>query len=252
MGKYEKDRVKNSREKVATSIFQTLMSRLLCGQGRIWPNFELIQALMYVIITCKYEKDPNRFFHYKSMGIFSDAKGQLTPQSVVETRQISNSSKLSCMSLLPAIMKRIGSKTADKKWQHRFPHYNPMGAICCHGNQSPDPIWSKTLCSISPAPMMLQIKFDCDRPAGLRDIHAWKFERTHGHQLDSHPINNKLTLCAFGSGELKTKQVGYFVNWHRMHLCVKNIHSFIFVLWRQRLDLVSSGMRFSMPLLCFL
>ena len=26
--------------------------------GRIWPNFELIQALMYVIVTCKYEKDP--------------------------------------------------------------------------------------------------------------------------------------------------------------------------------------------------
>ena len=26
--------------------------------GLIWPNFDLIQALMYVIITCKYEKDP--------------------------------------------------------------------------------------------------------------------------------------------------------------------------------------------------
>ena len=24
----------------------------------IWPNVELIQALMYVIITCKLEKDP--------------------------------------------------------------------------------------------------------------------------------------------------------------------------------------------------
>ena len=24
---------------------------------RIWPNFELIQALIYVIVTCKYEKD---------------------------------------------------------------------------------------------------------------------------------------------------------------------------------------------------
>ena len=24
---------------------------------RIWPNFELIQALMYVIVTCIYEKD---------------------------------------------------------------------------------------------------------------------------------------------------------------------------------------------------
>ena len=23
-----------------------------------WPNFKLIQALMYVIFTCKYENDP--------------------------------------------------------------------------------------------------------------------------------------------------------------------------------------------------
>ena len=25
--------------------------------GRIWPNFELIQALIHVLITCKYEKN---------------------------------------------------------------------------------------------------------------------------------------------------------------------------------------------------
>ena len=31
-----------------------------------------------------------------------------------------------------------------------FPHYNPMGALCCHGNQSSDTIWPKTLCSQSP------------------------------------------------------------------------------------------------------
>ena len=29
---------------------------VVCGQ--IWPNYQLIQALMYVIVTCKYEKDP--------------------------------------------------------------------------------------------------------------------------------------------------------------------------------------------------
>ena len=26
--------------------------------GCIWPNFELIQALIHVLITCKYEKNP--------------------------------------------------------------------------------------------------------------------------------------------------------------------------------------------------
>ena len=31
---------------------------LLSGSGRIRPNFELMQALMYVIVTCKYKKDP--------------------------------------------------------------------------------------------------------------------------------------------------------------------------------------------------
>ena len=25
--------------------------------SRIWPNFKLIQAVMYVIVTCKYEMD---------------------------------------------------------------------------------------------------------------------------------------------------------------------------------------------------
>ena len=25
--------------------------------GRIWPNFELIQALIHVLVTCKYEKN---------------------------------------------------------------------------------------------------------------------------------------------------------------------------------------------------
>ena len=30
------------------------------------------------------------------------------------------------------------------EWSQHFPHYNPMGAIRCHGHQSSDPIWPKT------------------------------------------------------------------------------------------------------------
>ena len=30
------------------------------------------------------------------------------------------------------------------EWSQNFPHNNPMGAICCHGNQSSDLIWPKT------------------------------------------------------------------------------------------------------------
>ena len=57
--KYEKDQMKNSREKVETPIFPIItLSVTMETSGWIWPNFELIQALMYVINTCKYEKDP--------------------------------------------------------------------------------------------------------------------------------------------------------------------------------------------------
>ena len=41
--------------------------------------------------------------------------------------RISNSSKLSCMLSLPANMKRIRSRTAQKKWRYHFSHYKPMG-----------------------------------------------------------------------------------------------------------------------------
>ena len=111
------------------------------------------------------------FPHYKSMGIFPDAQGQLTPQSLVRSGPISNSFQMLWMSLLPARLKKIRSKIKALEWSQDFPHYNPMGAICCHGNQSSDPIWPKTYCSLSPIPMMLQLKFYCDRPAGYGNIH---------------------------------------------------------------------------------
>ena len=50
------------------------------------------------------------FSHYKSMGIFPDAQGQLTPQSLVRSGRISNSSEMLWMSSLPASMKKIRSK----------------------------------------------------------------------------------------------------------------------------------------------
>ena len=57
--KYEKDQMKNSRDKVETPFFPIItLSVTMETSGWIWPNFKLIQALMYVIITGKYEKDP--------------------------------------------------------------------------------------------------------------------------------------------------------------------------------------------------
>ena len=79
------------------------------------------------------------------------------------------------MSSLPASIKRVGSKTTEKRWNH-FPHFNSMGAFCCHGNQSFDPICPKTFCSLSLTPMMLHIKYDQDWPTGIRDIQVQKCE----------------------------------------------------------------------------
>ena len=76
-----------------------------------------------------------------------------------------------------------------------------MGAFCCHGNQSFDPIFPKTLYSLSPTPVMLHITFDQDWPTGFRDIQVWRC----GRRTDDGPlVYYKLTLWAFGSGELKS------------------------------------------------
>ena len=67
------------------------------------PKFELIQAFMHVLDTCKNEEDPIKMkalecsqdvSHYKSKGIFPDAQGQLTPQSLVRSGRITNSSEI--------------------------------------------------------------------------------------------------------------------------------------------------------------
>ena len=60
---------------------------------------------------------------------FLDTEGQVALWYWVGSGRISNTSKLLCMSLLPARMKRMRSKTAEKKWQHRFTHYKPMGIL---------------------------------------------------------------------------------------------------------------------------
>ena len=49
------------------------------------------------------------FPHYKSMGIFSNAQGQLTLQSLVKSGPNSNSSEILCLSSLPARMKKTRS-----------------------------------------------------------------------------------------------------------------------------------------------
>ena len=72
---------------------------------------------MIVLLTCKNKEDP-----FKNDGArvfttlyidFSDAQGQITLKSVVVSCRNWNSSRLSCMSLLPTIMKMIHTKMKE-------------------------------------------------------------------------------------------------------------------------------------------
>ena len=69
--KYEEDPIKNEGARVDTTLYS---------------NFSVAQGQ----ITLECSQD---FSHYKSMGIFPDAQGQLTLQSTVQSGQISNSVK---------------------------------------------------------------------------------------------------------------------------------------------------------------
>ena len=73
---------------------------------------------MDVLVTCQYEEDPikNRGARvFTTLYInFSDAQGQITLELVVVSGRNLNSSKLSCMSSLPARMKKIQLTSSPK------------------------------------------------------------------------------------------------------------------------------------------
>ena len=53
------------------------------GEIRTHPSFHVCPSIL--------QECSQHFTHYKSMEIFSDAQGQLTPQSLVRSGRISNS-----------------------------------------------------------------------------------------------------------------------------------------------------------------
>ena len=83
---------------------------------------------------------------------------------MVGSSRISNSSKLSCMLSLPASMKRIRSRTAEKKWRHRFSHYKPMG------------IFSRSMAANSAVGGPIRLKFKLVR-ALMHVIVTCKYEK---------------------------------------------------------------------------
>ena len=86
---------------------------------------------MVVLLTCKNEEDPiknrgTRVFTTLNIN-FSDAQGQITLELVVVFGRNLNSSKLSCMSSLPARMRLIKSKMKELECSQDFSHYKSMG-----------------------------------------------------------------------------------------------------------------------------
>ena len=155
--KYEEDPIKNRGARVFTTLYINfsdaqgqIILELSVVSGRNLNSSKLscmssLPARMRMIESKMKELECSQdYSHYNSMGIFPVAQGQLTPQSLVESGPNSNLSEILWLSSLPASMKKIGSKMKGLTCSQHFPHYNPMGAIRCHGNQSSDRIWSKT------------------------------------------------------------------------------------------------------------
>ena len=92
-------------------MFTTLYINFLDAQGQItlelavvsgrnlnssklsWMSF-LPARMRMIELKIKELECSQDFFHYKSMGIFPDAQGQLTPQYLVRSGRISNSSEI--------------------------------------------------------------------------------------------------------------------------------------------------------------
>ena len=155
--KNEEDPIKIEGARVVTTLFINFSST----QGQLTPksvmescrNSNSSKFLWLVLLSARMKKIhpkmkvlewSQHFSHYKSMGIFPDAQGQLTHKSLVGSCRIWNPFKNLWLSLLSARIQKNKSKMKELEWSQDFPHYNPMGAICCHGNHSSDPILPKT------------------------------------------------------------------------------------------------------------
>ena len=118
--KYEEDPIKNEGARVDTPLYSNFSDAqgqitlvLVSVSGRNLNSSKLscmssLHARMRMIDSKMKELECSQHFsHYKSMGIFPDAQGQLTPQSLIRSGRISNSSEMLWMFSLPASMKKI-------------------------------------------------------------------------------------------------------------------------------------------------
>ena len=105
--KYEEDPIKNEGARVDTTLYSnfsdaqgqiTLVLVSVSGRNLNSSKFSCMSSLparMRMIDSKMKELECSQdFSHYKSMGFFPDAQGQLTPQSLVESGRNSNFSEI--------------------------------------------------------------------------------------------------------------------------------------------------------------
>ena len=85
---------------------------------------------MVFLVACKNEEDPIKNEGARVVTTlfinFSDAQGQLTLNSVMESCRNSNSCELLWLVLLPARMKKIHPKMNVLEWSQHFFHYKSI------------------------------------------------------------------------------------------------------------------------------
>ena len=122
--KYEKDQMKNSGENVMTSFsplhiygifFQALKGSQLRSPWSDLAEFQTHSSSYVYHCYCKYEMNPIKNLRENVMTLYFPRQSYLLPwKPEVASGRISNSFKLLCMTSLPANMKRIQSKIAEK------------------------------------------------------------------------------------------------------------------------------------------
>ena len=117
--KNEVDPIKNKSARVVTTLFINFSDT----QGQLTPKSEMescpnsnsSELLWFVLLSARMKKIhpkmkalewSQHFTHYKSMGIFPDAQGQLTHKSLVGSCRISNPFEILWLSLLPTRIKK--------------------------------------------------------------------------------------------------------------------------------------------------
>ena len=95
--KKEEDPIENLGARVFTTLyinFSNAQGQITRVGGGIWPKFELIQALCISSLPARTRMIKSKMkelecsqdlSHYKSIEIFPDVEGQLTPQSLVRS-----------------------------------------------------------------------------------------------------------------------------------------------------------------------